>query len=67
MELRFIEQRNQDQITELDEIELVNCQHDDGYENGPYTVARIEDDGGVTIVGKEHLSGYISIIYLSEN
>jgi hypothetical protein len=64
MELRFLKQKHEGMLTELDEIELVNCDRDSGYENGPYTVARLEDDGGITIVGKGPLSGYVAVIYL---
>jgi len=64
MELRFIQQRTKDAITVLDEVELVNCECDDGYENGPYTVADVEDDGAVTLIGKGRLSGCIAVVNL---
>jgi hypothetical protein len=64
MELRFIQQRTKDAITVMDEVELVNCDRDDGYQNGEYTVADVEDDGAVTLIGKGRLSGYIAVVNL---
>jgi hypothetical protein len=65
MELRFIQQRTQGAITVFDEVELVNCDRDDGgYQNGEYTVADVEEDGAVTLVGKGRLSGHIAVVNL---
>ena len=63
MELRFLQQRTKGAITVMDEVELVNCGREDGgYQNGEYTVADVEDDGAVTLVGKGRLSGYIAVV-----
>ena len=62
MELRFIQQRTGGAITIFDRVELVNCDRDDGYQNGEYIVADIEDDGAVTLIGKGRLSGYIAVV-----
>lgn len=64
MELRFINQRTEGAITTLDQVELVNCGRGDGYENGEYTVADVEEDGSVTLVGCGRLSGFIAVINL---
>ena len=64
MKLRFIKQQVADSISVRDEIELVNCDRDSGYQNGPYTVASRDHDGSVTIAGKGALSGYIAVIQL---
>jgi hypothetical protein len=64
MELRFIQQRTEGAITVFDQVELVNCDRDDGYQNGEYTVADVEDDGAVTLVGCGRLSGYIAVVNL---
>jgi hypothetical protein len=64
MELRFIQQRTKGAITVMDEVELVNCDRDDGYRNGPYTVADVEDDGAVTLIGRGHLSGNVAVVNL---
>ncbi|GEM_PF-5434955 len=64
MELRFIQQRIKDSITVLDEIELVNCDRNDGYESGNYTVADVEDSGAITLIGKGPLSGVIAVVNL---
>ena len=52
MELRFITQQIPGAISLRDEIELVNCD-DTGYTNGTYTVAQLEENGDVTIIGHD--------------
>jgi hypothetical protein len=64
MELRFIQQRTKGAITVMDKVELVNCDRDDGYQNGEYTVADIEGGGAVTLIGKGKLSGYVAVVNL---
>jgi len=64
VEVRFIKQKIRDAITVTDKIELVNCDRDTGYSNGPYTVIAIEDDGSVTIAGTGELSGMFAVIHL---
>jgi len=54
MELRFLNQQVPDAISVRDEIELVNCDRDSGYTNGTYTVAQLEENGDVTIVGHDN-------------
>lgn len=60
MDIRFIRQRKPEHITVMDEIELYNCEG--GYMPGNYTVADVEPNGDVTLVGKGELSGVIAVI-----
>lgn len=67
MELRFISQQAQGAISVRDEIELVNCD-ESGYTNGQYTVAQLEENGDVTIIGKDNspTAAIIAIINIGE-
>lgn len=62
MDIRFIQQRKSEHITVMDEIELYNCEG--GYMPGEYTVADVEPNGDVTLVGRGRLSGVIAVICL---
>ncbi len=63
MELQFITQRVPEHITQLDVIELINCEPGT-YQNGTYTVANVSDDGEITIVGTGELEGCIAVVQL---
>lgn len=60
MEIEFHQQKYPDHITVGDEVELYNCE--EHMMNGHYTVAIVEDDGEVTLVGKGRHEGTITTI-----
>ena len=64
MDFRFIQQRTPGSITTLDVIELYNCT--DGYMPGNYTVADVEPNGDVTLIGNGELSGHIAMVSFGE-
>jgi len=66
MELRFLKQQVPDSISVHDEIELVNCEG--GYVNGTYTVARLDENFDVTIVGHDNspTASIIAVINLGD-